>query len=119
MDTNWIMAIIAIAAILSPAIVSIIDNIFKYQSKKLELSFPKQQEALSEFVTCAMAYYPSNLFANTIKYMTAKNNLYVYFSNVPTDELNNLETLLTSKQFDKYKDCIELIVKKLSQQIYK
>lgn len=119
MDPNWIMAIIAIAAILSPTIVSIIDNIFKYQSKKLEIEYPKQREALSQFIFCAMEYYVGNSFIFTTKYIAAKNNLYVYFSNVPNKKLDKLDLLASSKQLDEYKKCLNSISIELSQQIHK
>lgn len=119
MDPNWIMAIIAIAAILSPSIVSIIDNIFKYQSKKLELKYPKQREALSQFVTCAMEFYVGGSYVFTTKYIASKNNLYVYFKNVPSKEIDKLDDLVASKQFDEYKKCLNSIAIKLSQQIDK
>lgn len=118
MDPNWIMAIIAISAILSPAIVSIIDNVFRYQSKKLELKFPKQQEALSNFVSSAMNYYPNGSFSDITKYVTAKNNLYIYFSNVPSKEIDKLDAL-KNMELSSYKKCLDSIVIKLSQQIDK
>ncbi len=119
MDPNWIMAIIAIAAIVSPTIVSVIDNIFKYKSRKLELSYPKQREALSQFVFCAMEYYVGGSFTYTTKYIAAKNNLYAYFSNVPSKEIDKLDELSKSKQLDEYKKCLNNIAIKLSQQIDK
>lgn len=117
MDPNWIMAIIAISAIFSPALVSIIDNIFKYKSKKLELTFPKQREALNQFIHSAMEYYVGGSFTFTTKYISARNNLYAYFSNVPNKDIENLEILVNSRNLDEYKKCLNTIAIKLSQQI--
>lgn len=119
LDPNWIMAIIAISAILSPTIVSIIDNISKYKSKKLELDYPKQREALSNFISSAMEYYVAESFVYVTKYVAAKNNLYVYFSNIPNKELDKLEELQLSRQLSEYKKCLNNIAIKLSQQISK
>lgn len=119
MDPNWIMAIIAIAAILSPTIVSIIDNIFKYKSKKLELSYVEQRNALNNFVNSAMHYYPKASFNDVIKYETSKNSLYSYFHNVPDEEISKLEVLATESNIAEYKKTLSIISNKLSSQIGK
>lgn len=118
MDPNWIMAIIALAAILSPAIVSIIDNVFKYYSKKIELSSPKQQQALSDFVTESFMIYLDSNYADMIRYNIAKNNLYVYFNNVNDKYFEDLETFKSQKDLKSYKNLINTIVKELSSQVH-
>lgn len=119
MDPNWIMAIIAISAIISPAIVSIIDNIFKYKTKQLELHFPNKQKTLNEFVEKAMHYYPSGTYKNTEDYISAKNNLFIFFD-IPSDDLfNQLEHAKDTIDLNKYKETINKIVKQLSLQLKK
>ena len=119
MDPNWIMAIIAISAILSPAIVSVIDNIFKYKSKQLELKYPNQRKALSNFVNLAMNTYNASHFGEVINYNIAKNDLYIYFNNVPDELLKKLEDYNDKELLSDYKNTINLIIKELSQQINK
>lgn len=119
MDPNWIMAIIAISAILSPTVVSIIDNVFKYKSKKLELSSPNQREALSNFVTESLMIYIDSTYADMIRYNIAKNNLYVYFENVNDKYFEELEFFQNKKDLNSYKNVINKIIKELSQQINK
>lgn len=119
MDPNWIMAIIAIAAIISPAIVSFIDNHFKYKSRQLELNYSKKQEALSNFVNTSLGSYNTNNFKDVINYNVAKNNLYIFFNYVPDRYLSNLETYNDKHELDKFKNTINLIIKELSKQIDK
>lgn len=119
MDPNWIMAIIAISAILSPALVSIIDNIFKYCSKKIEFKYPNQQKTLTNFVNKSMSCYNTNDFKKVTEYIIAKNDLYIYFNNVPYRYIKNLETYNEKHLLPKYKNTINLIIKELSQQINK
>ena len=119
MDPNWIMAIIAISAIISPAIVSIIDNIFKYQSKKLEFKYPNQKNALTDFVNQSMSNYNANDFKKVTGYTIAKNNLYIYFDRVPYKLIEDLENYNEKQLLSDYKNTINLIVKELSQQINK
>lgn len=117
MDPNWIMAIIAISAIFSPAIVSILENIYTSKNKKLELKSPKQQEILSNFVEAALKKYNTCNFNDVIKFDVAKNNLYIYFQHVPSQYISNLETYNDNQQLDKYEECINLIVQSLAEEI--
>ncbi len=119
MDPNWIMAIIAISAILSPAVVAIIDNVFKHKSKKLELSYPNQRNALNNFVTECFMIYIDSTYADMVKYNIAKNNLYVHFNNVNDKYFSDLEEYKSKKDLENYKRTINTIIKDLSQQIDK
>lgn len=118
MDPNWIMAIIAISAIFSPAIVSIIDNIFNYKSKKLELEYPNKRNSLTTFVDRAMRVYNTQSFKDVVNYHTAKNDLYIYFNNVPDKLIEKLENT-NKNSFSDYKLTLNSIIKKLSLQINK
>ncbi len=119
MDPNWIMAIIALAAIFSPAIVSIIDNISKYKSKKLELLYPYQREALSTFISESLLFYLDSTYTDMIKYNIAKNNLYVYFKDVNDTYFEDLKTYKDKLDIDNYRKVVDTIVKNLSQQLNK
>ena len=119
MDPNWIMAIIAISAILSPAVVSIIDNLFKYKSKKLELSYPNQRNALNDFVTECFMVFIDSTYTDIVKYNIAKNNLYTHFNNVNDKYFVDLESYKLKKDLENYRHTINKIVKDLSQQIDK
>lgn len=119
MDPNWIMAIIAIAAILSPTIVSIIDNIFKYKSKKLELSHPNQRSALATFMSESLLFYLDSTYTDMIKYNIAKNNLYIHFKDVNDKYFNDLDSYKKASNLESYKNTVNKIVKELSLQIDK
>lgn len=119
MDPNKIMAIIALSAILSPTAVSIIDNVFKHKSKKLELSTPNQREALSNFVTESLMVFIDSTYADMIRYNIAKNNLYVYFENVNDKYFEELEIFKDKQDLDNYKNVVNKIIKELSSQIEK
>ena len=117
MDPNWIMAIIAFCAIFSPAIVSIVDNKFKYKTKKLELDFPNKQKALSEFVNQSMNFYLAEFYNDTVEYIKAKNNLFIYFNIESSNLFTQLENYARDKDFENYKETINIIVKRLSEQL--
>ena len=119
MDPNWIMAIIALAAIFSPAIVSIIDNIFKYKSKQLELSYPNKRKALSDFVSASLNVYVDATYGDMVNYNIAKNNLYVYFDHINDKHFKDLEAYKSKKDLDNYKNVINTVDKELSSQINK
>ena len=119
MDPNWIMAIIALAAIISPAIVSIIDNIFKYKSKQLELSYPNKRKALNDFVSASLNVYIDSTYGDMVNYNIAKNNLYVYFDNVNDKYFEDLETYKSKKDLSNYKNVVNKVIKELSSQINK
>lgn len=119
MDPNWIMAIIAISAIVSPAIVSIIDNIFKYKSKQLDLYFSNKQKALSLFVEKAMYYYSTEFYKGAAEYIKAKNDLFIYFKINSSGLFKQLEEYAKNQDFDNYKETINMIVKRLSEQLEK
>lgn len=117
MDPNWIMAIIAFCAIFSPAIVSIVDNNFKYKAKKLELDFPNKQKALSEFVNQSMNFYLAEFYNDTVEYIKAKNNLFIYFNIESSNLFTQLENYAKEQDFENYKETINIIVKRLSKQL--
>lgn len=119
MDPNWIIAIIAISAILSPAIVSIIDNIFKYKTKQLELYFPNKQKALSCFVEKALAFYVGNYFVDKAEYDIAKNNLYTYFEINSNALFSQLENSKKEQNLVEFENTIQMIVNRLSSQLNK
>ncbi len=119
MDPNWIIAIIAICAIFTPAIVSIIDNIFKYKSKKLEILYPYQHTALSTFISESLLYYLNSTYADMVKYEMAKNNLYVYFKNINNKYFEDLNTYKSELNIENYRKTVNIIIKDLSQQIGK
>lgn len=116
---NWILAIIAISAIFSPVIVSIVDNIFKYKMKVFEVDNQNKEQSLAEFVNQAMNYYLANMYEDTVKYIKAKNNLFIYFNGVSNNLFEQLEQYAKNKDFDNYKETINIIVKRLSQQLNK
>ena len=119
MDSNVILALIALCAIVSPVIVSIVDNICKYNVKKIELKLPKQQEALSKFINIAMRHYCDTMFHEIVEYNSAKNNLYLFFNNVNEIDFDILEEHIKVKDLSAYKLAITEIAEKLSKQIDK
>ena len=119
MDPNWIMAIIALSAIFSPAIVSIIDNIFRYKSKQLELSYPNKRKALMDFVSNALNVYVDSNYRDMVNYNIARNNLYVYFNNVNDKHFEDLEIYKSKRDLTNYKKIVNIVIKELSVQIDK
>lgn len=123
MNPDWIMAIIALAAILSPAIVSIIDNIFKYRTRKLEILLPNQEKALNDFALNAIKFFRTRHYENNeseiLNYNVAKNNLYIYFKNINEEYFEELDSYQLNGNPFNFDKTLSLIIKELSQQIHK
>ncbi len=119
MDPNWIMAIIAISAVVSPSIVAIVDNVCKYKIKKLDLSYDNKQKALSEFVQQSLMIFTQPTYSDLILYNIAKNNLYVYFKDINEEYFKDLDLIKKQGNLEDYQSVLNKFIKELSSQIKK
>lgn len=109
-----ITAIIALAAIISPVITTLINNIHQSKQQSIQIYEKSKQQTLETFIKSANDFnkHPSNSSAQ-IAYNTSKNTLFIYFSTIP-NEIEKLNP--NSSNFDEQ---LTAIVKKLSNQIKK
>lgn len=117
-DSNIVMAIIAVVALVSPIITCIISNHYELKKRKIELSSNQKREALKNFSSCTIHYYGDILtFQQMCNYQDALNNLYLYFSSIDKSSFDMLEKYRNEKNIVKYKQTLNNIVIKLSKQI--
>lgn len=112
---SWLIAIsIGLAAVISPIATAIINNKHQLELKKLEIYELAKRNALENFIKSASRCFDSRTLGNLYDYYNSLNNLYIYFTNIPS-EISNLENCSGSK-FTKE---LNNIVIKLSSQIQK
>ena len=111
MNTDVIMCIIALSAIISPIIVAFLNNQHDYKIRKLDMIIKVKQEVLSDFAKNAI----NNFDTNSISFYASLNKLYIYF------EINEkLLKDITEKQHNtiyEYQDAVAKFMKNLSEQI--
>lgn len=117
MDPNWIMAIIALAAIVSPVLSTYLSNKQQLKLKQLETIESSKYNVIEKFSKSLEDYYFHRTTNRQIEFESSIANLHIYFD-IPDYSL-----------FDKIKECINLndysktqyalaeIIKYLSKQI--
>ncbi len=119
---SYVVAVILlISSIISPIITTLINNQHQIKIKKIEMYENCKKEALSNFIECAEDYLLNFNFAEqSVKYYSALNKLFIYFSDITLDSFVPFDT--ASKNHSDYSTAsIELskIVQFLSKQIKK
>lgn len=120
MDPNWIMAIIAVAAIISPIFSAWINNHYQLKSKKLELFDKSRYKAIEDFTNSVEQYYHDRDYVEaTVKFESSISNLFLYFS-IPNYSLfDKLKECINNNDYSKTQFAVSEIVKYLSSQIDK
>lgn len=112
---SYVIAIgIGLAAVISPIVTALINNKHQLKLKNLEIYELAKRNALENFIKCASRCFDSRSLGNLYDYYNSLNNLYIYFSDIPS-EVSNLENLNGSK----FTNELNNIVIKLSSQIQK
>lgn len=109
-----ITSIIALSAVFSPIVTSLIDNHYlskRENAKNYELA---KRQALTDFIGCANNMHQHKTPTPIAKYYSALNNLYIYFSSIPNDVHSLLDI-----EYVKFDKALNNIVIKLSKQIKK
>lgn len=114
MNTDLILCIIALSAIISPVAVAFMNNKHDYAIKKLELITKTKQEILSNFANQVLSNWPTNEIV-AINFYKSLNILYAYFD--INDQL--LDKIINSKgkNIYEYQKDIADFMKDLSKQI--
>ena len=64
-----------------------------------------------------MNFYLAEFYKDTVEYIKAKNNLFIYFNIESSNLFTQLENYARDKDFENYKETINIIVKRLSEQL--
>lgn len=126
-NPDVVMAIIAIVAIISPIITTIMTNSYQLKIKKLDMYEEAKRNALSEFIASAQAtIFNSNDPEIMLEYTSCFDKLFIYFSNISLDTIRSFDqaraNLANNDTPENFKNAnIELskIVITLSKQIAK
>lgn len=81
-DPNWVMAIVAIIAIVSPIITAIINNLYQSWLRKIELYEIAKRQAFIEYISASVNVVASKTPENEIAFYKSLNSLYAYFPNI-------------------------------------
>lgn len=119
--TLTLSIIIAVIALISPIITTLINNHHQTKLKKIDMYEEAKRKALSEFIDCAYDYLLNlNYVEQNIKYYSSLNKLFIYFSDIELTTFIPFENACKSNE--NYKVAVlELtkIVQLLSKQIEK
>ena len=119
-DSNVIMAIIAVSAVISPTISTYLNNRHQLKIEKLKLFEKCKYDAIENFTKSVEFYYYQRTFnERKINFESSIANLYIYFS-IPNYSLfDELKKCINKNDYAKTQFALSEIVRYLSQQINK
>ena len=120
MDPNWVIAIIGIAAIVSPIFSTWLNNKHQLKLKKLEFFDKCRYEAVENFTKATEQYYYDRTFVDaTVNFEASISNLFLYFS-IPNYSLfDKLKECIAENDYKKTQFALSEIVRYLSSQLDK
>ncbi|MGN1012260.1 MAG: hypothetical protein ACI4ON_00295 [Clostridia bacterium] len=118
---SWVVAVILlISSVISPWLVNKENNKHQLDLKKLDIYEDAKRKALIEFIECtedySINYY---LVEQNIKFHSAVNKLFIYFSDINKETFSELEKSITSNNTKDTSNELTKIVQVLSEQIKK
>lgn len=114
-----ITGIIALCAILSPILTTLINNHHQSKMKKVEIYELAKQKALREYISASFNYISFKNQENEVKFFTALNNLYIYFPNIHDINYDDLSSAIRSLNAESYSFYSQETFKNLSKHIKK
>lgn len=120
MDPNWIMAIVAIVAVVSPTISTYLNNKYQLKIEKLKLFEKCKYDAIENFTKSVESYYYYRTSCQeVINFESSITNLFIYFS-IPNYSLfDKLKECINANDYQKTQFALSEITTFLSQQINK
>lgn len=119
--TLTLSILIAVIALVSPIITTVINNRHQLKLKKIDMYEEAKRKALSEFIENAQEYLLKPSYIEpTVKYYSSLDKLFLYFTDIDLNTFTPFDK--ASKNTDDYSTAtIELtkIVQALSKQIAK
>ena len=113
-DSNLAMAIIAFVALISPIITAIINNYYQSKREDIQNYELAKRQALIDFIRSASLYHQHKTSIRCSDLLSSINNLYIYFSNIPSDTLD-----LEKINYNEFEDTLNYITVRLAKQIEK
>lgn len=120
MDPNWIMAIIAIVAVVSPTISTWLNNKYQLKIEKLKLFEKCKYDAIENFTKATEFYYYHRTSSERIiNFESSIANLYIYFYFPDYSLFDKLKECINKNDYSKTQFALSEIVRYLSQQANK
>ena len=129
LDLNLtITGIIALCAIISPILTSIIDNMYKLKAKKMDVYETGRINALNDFINCTfncINYFDGNSNSDDIKvkiellreYYKSYHKLITFFPNINLKDVDAIGAQITSGEYGFIANKLYRVVIDLSKQI--
>ena len=125
-DSSKITAIVALAAIISPVLTTIINLVFQVLSKKAELKEKRYQETVvykknifENYITSCSKYISSGELADEKSYRHFYYLALLYLPNELRTELEKIEEILQEQRFRSAQNYIVKLIPKLKEYIDK
>lgn len=123
MSMEWLSYVIAIviglSAVISPIIVSIINNHHNLKLSKLNMFNEARRTSLNEFIEATEEVIISHMETDLCTYFSSLDKLFIYFDNIDLNMFSNLNNALKKNDDSKANRELTNIVQNLSKQIKK
>lgn len=119
--TLTLSIVIAVIALISPIITTVINNRHQLKIKKIDMYEESKRQALSEFIENAQEYLLNSDYEKpTIKYHSSLDKLFLYFSDIDLNTFISFEKAIKNKDdFSIAMDELTKIVQVLAKQVKK
>lgn len=114
---SYIIAVaLGLSAILSPIATTLINNYYLAKQKQIELYELAKRKALEDFIKTATILRLNDSSSAIKDFYCSANNLYIYFKDIPDEEIDNL---VQYKNDNNFFNLLSDITESLSEQISK
>lgn len=109
-----IAGIVALSAIISPVVVTILNNRHAFKMKKLEIQSEKQAQVLEQYLISTGKIIVLRASVDAHDYQANKGLLYTYASKKAWAKIDKLDKQIREKRFDDAKETLEEVCKAIS-----
>ena len=121
---QWILAIVAVIAVISPCVTAFINNKTQYKISKLNTLYTTKINYINEYFESLAAYITDPLLVDSVKnYSAASQKIYVICDNTCRECIDQIDSIIYSSEYYEYSDefakKLSPLMKKLSKNIKK
>lgn len=118
--SQTVAIILLVSSIISPIIVTLINNRQQNKIKKIDIYEDAKRKALSEFIDCSNHFLQNKEYIDLrVKYYSSLNKLFIYFKNINLTTFMQFEILVDKSETRKAILELSNIVHELSKQVHK
>ncbi len=112
-----VTAIIALAAIISPVIVAILNNHHQFKMKKLEITSSQKFDVIEKYLASAGRVIELNSTRNSIEYESNKGLLYLYIPQSTWGIIDDLDSAINNNDLPRARKLLSKACKELAKTI--